>query len=266
MGYDHERLRILVGNSGLPPGAGEMMQLLNRGHITTDDFQRGVAESNLRNEWGPALEQLAQYVLTPVEYANLHLRGWITNAQMVAGGKLHGVTASDMQLLFEGQGRPITLHQIVTGEARGGSFNGSVANLPPEYLTAAQQSSIRPEWFNLDYANRYTYPGAFFFRLLIQSGQLTATQGEQAFLELGWDPKWAKLISQALAGKGAAADPHIAKAQTQLWTQIHKSYAQKQTIDVVRADTELTTLISSQAVRKTITDLWTQERALATLG
>jgi hypothetical protein len=63
-GFDAERLRVLVGNSGLPLSLFEMLQLLNRGKVTADDVRRSIAQSNLRNEYMEAGLELRRQLPT----------------------------------------------------------------------------------------------------------------------------------------------------------------------------------------------------------
>lgn len=203
-GIDHERLRILVGNAGLPPGIMEGLSLLNRGEITADDFSRLVGESNMRNEWGQVLLALRRMILTPHEYAELRVRGWIDDAAMYAGGALHGMEEADQHLLYEMTGRPIPVHQVTTGEARGGAYDGPTDAIPEAYLRSLEEGNLRPEWYALAYANRYTLPSAFVLRQLLTDGTLTAAEGEAYMLQLGWPPTLAKQVAAAYGGGGGA--------------------------------------------------------------
>lgn len=209
-GLDHERLRILVGNAGLPPGVMEGLSLLNRGKITEDDFSRLVGESNMRNEWADALLALRRQLLTPHEYAELRVRGWIDDQAMLDGAALHGMTEADTRLLFEVLGRPIPVHQVTTGEARGGTYDGDTAEIPEAYLRSLEQGSQRPEWYSLSYHNRFTLPSAFVIRALQEAGAIDGARAEQLYLWSGWPPALAQQVAQAYAhGAGGTT-----KAQT----------------------------------------------------
>src|SRR5262249_217730 len=122
-------------------------------------------------------------------------------------------------------GRSIPVHQITTGEARGGKFKGPSDTIPQEYLQSLQRGNLRPEYYNLAYANRYTYPSFFAVRGLIQGGVLTADEGYQILPEMGWKPDLARKTADFYGVPAAAAgDKHLAKAQVQLWTATHRAY------------------------------------------
>lgn len=204
-GLSHERLRILVGNAGLPPGAVQMLELLNRGGITEADFLRGVGESNLRNEWGQALLGLRRRILTPHEYVEARVRAWIDDAAMHAGAALSGMEAADTDLLFKIQGRPLSWHQVFIGERRGGKYEGDTSAIDAPFLKALEESNIRPEWYSLAWAQRYSYPSAFVLRQLTTSGELTTAEVEQILLYEGWEPGLAKKVSARWGGSVAGA-------------------------------------------------------------
>jgi len=224
-GIDPERARVLIGDTGLPLSLGEMLQLLNRGVVTEDDVKRAVAESNLRNEYMDVAVALRRRLLTPHEYEEAALRGIISDAEADAGAALSGMEPDDARLLFQIMGRPLVVHQITTGLARGGEYGGTYDDVPEPYRDAIRRSNIRPEYARLAYANRYSYPSAFVLRSLAQAGELGDEQAvEQILLEIGWPPALAAKVAPSWVGGGGATDPHVGKAQTQLWTRLHSSY------------------------------------------
>jgi hypothetical protein len=261
-GIDAERLRVMVGNAGLPPGAGEMLQLLNRGEITTDDFLRGIGESNMRNEWGAALLNLRRRLLTPHEYQEAALRGVLTNAEADAGSALSGLEPQDAKTLFDLLGRPLPVHAITTGLERGGTYGGSYDTVPEPYRDAIRRSSIRPEYAHLAYANRYSYPSAFVIRSLATSGALTPAETHQTLLDIGWPPDFAQKVADAWHGGTAGkADPHVTKAGNQLWTAVHKAYVDGETNEA-EAATDLTALGVAVDAQPAVIALWDHERAV----
>lgn len=225
-GFDKERLSVLVGTMGRPMPVNEAARAVFRTIIERVDFDRAIAEGDIRNEWRDALFDVAREILSATQYAESHLRGYTPDIEtMFANMAKHGMSREDAELLFLNQGRPLALHQITTGLARGGSYNGPTDQIPQVYLDAVRQSNVKPPYYNLDYANRYSYPSAFFFRLLATTGAIDQAEAEQAFLELGWSPKWAKLVAQSLAPKvKTSVDPLVKSALTKFVTALHKAY------------------------------------------
>lgn len=261
-GIDHERLRILIANTGLPLALGEMLRLLNLGEATEDDVRVAVAESNIRNEYMDAALALRRRLLTPHEYAELALRGWITPSDMHSGAALSGMEPADADLLFKVLGRPIVVHQIVTGLARGGKYGGDYEGVPEPFQTALRQSNVRPEWGNLAYANRYTLPSVFVLRALLQADVITTAQGEQYFLDLGLPPELAKQIAEHYGGGAATtADKHVTRAETSLFTALHKSFVAEES-DAAAVAPGLAALGVPTAAQTQVLALWQHERDL----
>lgn len=202
-GVDHERLRIMVGNAGLPPGIIQGLELLNRGAITEDDFSRLVGESNMRQEWGNVLLELRRRLLTPHEYAELQIRGQLSAAERDAGAALSGMTKGDAELLYRMLGRAGTPHAVTTGLARGGKYPGSYANVPEPWRTAIERSNTIEEMAELAYANRYSYPSGF--QIKAEAPTIGHDATKQLLLEVGWSPKWAEFFAAQWAGGSVTA-------------------------------------------------------------
>lgn len=261
-GIDRDRLFVETALVGLPLALVQAAQAYFRGIITLDDFKRAVAEGNTRNEWGDAALAVSRQILTSGQYAELELRGFLNQNQRRTKTDQHGMTHADSDLLYDLLGRSINVHAITTGLARGGTFNGPTGAIPAEYLQSLQRGNLRPEYYNLAYANRYTYPSAFVVRSLLTDGAISEAQGEQIFLDIGWTPQLAKTVATHYAVTvGKTTDPHVGKAQTQLWNTTHKSYVGEM-ISPQQAQTALTAAGVAPAAVQPVLNLWSEERAL----
>ena len=261
-GIDPERARVLVADTGLPLSLGEMLQLYNRGEVTATDVKVSIAESNVRNEYMDVALNLARRLLTPHEYAEAELRGQVADGSV--GAALSGLDPADYKILFGILGRPLNIHQVTTGLARGGRYNANATDYSAvpagPYRDAIRRSAIRPEYAELDYANRYTYPSGF--QIKSEAADLGEAQTEQLLLEVGWDPKWAKLFATKWSGgAGPTADKHVAKAQTQLWSATHKGYLTGELSDASATSAlEAAGVVAASA--PAVLALWRQERDL----
>lgn len=176
-GIDKGRLEVLARIVGLPPGPGELLDMLNRGIIDPPDFYRGIAEGNTRNEWAPFLEQLRHFKLSPTEYASARLRGWIDTETMNEGGALTGASPAQMDLLFKNRGRPATPHQMWLAIRRSDATRA-------DFDRAIVQSDIRPEYAPWLWSIRYSYPSLFQLRNATEAGDIT---GPRARVILGYE-------------------------------------------------------------------------------
>jgi hypothetical protein len=125
-----------------------------------------------------------------------------------------------------------------------------------------QRGNLRPEYYSLAYANRYSYPSAFVVRSLLTDGAITQAEGEQIFLDVGWRPDLAKKVAEHYAPVVAtSADPHVTKAAGQLWTTTHSSYKAEE-IDDATATAALGRVGVDAAAIPDVLSLWAEERSL----
>jgi hypothetical protein len=238
-GVDNERAEILYQTTGNPPGPETLMDMWNRSIIGAGKFHDGILQGNIRPEWEDELALLRHRLLTPAEIVNQHLRGWRSYTWMEERLADHGFDAADAKDLFEGQGRPISFHQVFIGERRGGVYNGPTGAIDDAFLKSLQESNIRPEWYNLAWAQRHSYPSAFVLRALVQSGDLSELEGYNILLRIGWPEALAKTVAARWAGAGAdgagAVSARVKTAVTSAITEIRAAYLVEQaTADQVR--------------------------------
>lgn len=196
-GIDPDRLKVLAELSGNPPGPMELLELWRRGDITETAVERGIREGRIKTKWTGALKRLRWQLIPTAALVNLRLRGWIEDAEYHDRMTLHGFHPETADDMFHAIGRPATTHQIVVGIRRGGVYGAPLSDTPQPFRDAIIRSDIRPEWANILYHGRETYPSAFVVRQLVQSGALTAAEGADTLYKAGW-PR--ELADQAAAG------------------------------------------------------------------
>ncbi len=263
-GIDPERARVLIADTGLPLSLGQMLQLLNRGKVTETDVQVAIAESNTRNEYMNVALDLRRHLLTPHEYAEAELRGVKTTAEAKAGAALSGLEGDDYDTLYANLGRPLNLHAITTGTARGGVYGGTYDDVPAgPYRDAIRRSAVRPEYASLDYANRYSYPSPFVLRSIAQAGDLgNEADIAQTLSEIAWPPTLIAKVAPKWAQAIDVTDPHVKKAQGHLWTESHKAYV-KDGLSVAQVTPAFVALGIAPAAQLEIIALWDLEKQLA---
>jgi hypothetical protein len=249
---------------GLPASPDLAARMHYRGLINEPAFYQALKEGNTRAEWGPFLLDGFRQIPTAHEGIEGHLRGWETEAEMYARTAAHGMSQADTDLLYKISGRPVTVHEVVLGLARGAVYPSTYEDVPEPYRKAIQESNIRPEWASIHYHSRFTYPSAFVLRSLAQAGDLGNAQAvEQILLELGWKPSLAAQVSAKWVPIAAVAlDPHVKKAQGTLFTEAHKAYV-KNGIDVPQLAPAFTALGIAADAQAEIVALWDLEKQLA---
>jgi hypothetical protein len=261
-GFDRDRLGVLVGLQGLPMGPHEAAQAFFRGIITHGDYIAAFNESNNRNEWAKALLEQSRQIPTARDFFENALRGYHDFAWAVDQARRHGMSEADATVIYQNQGRPMNVRQITQALARGGKFNPEPGEIKDPYDAAIVEGNLKPAYYDLAKANRYTLPSPFVMKSLTQAGTWDAAKAEKRLLEAGWIPEdAAEAAADWAGGTASGADAHVGKAQTQLWTTLHRSYiageSTKTAARPVLASLGLTTAAQDQVLA-----LWDAERAL----
>lgn len=263
-GYDADRLFVLTAIAGRPMSPEGAAAAVFKAILERVDFDRAIAEGDVRNEWADAIFENARPIPHPLDYVQAHLRGWTDLPGMHTGAQRSGMADADTDLLFLIHGRPPSWHQVWIGLQRGGVYDGPIDIIDPAFLKALRESDLRPEWYNLLWHSRYNYPSPFVLRQLTQSGAITLADAEQVLKFEGYEPTFAAKIATAWAGGSAATtatDAHVKKAQTSLYTAAHSSYVKRES-DAAAVRPVLTTLGVPAAAQADVLALWDAERAL----
>jgi Arc/MetJ family transcription regulator len=261
-GVTSERADLLFEVSGLPPGVEAAQAALNRGLIDDATFAQIVREGHTKTKYTALLTALRHPVLSATTYATLRLKGWKTQAESDDGGALSGYTSAQMEDLFLSMGRPAAPGQMATAAARGIDGPDGVPMNEAQFLKGIRESDIRPEWGPMLWGSRFLYPPLFQLTRLVQGGAIDADTAARWARFDRYPPEVVTAMhdywTQPTAPK---ADTHLGKAQTQLWTTVHRSYVADETSDADAAKT-LTTLGVPGATQTEVLKLWKAERAL----
>jgi len=284
IGYDADALELFIARSGLSMAPGMAANGLFRSdaaaviatlpdipgvapftgkpYINADDFSLAISEGDLRTEWGDAVREVSRQILTAGEYAELELRGYIDKPTRRALTQQHGMRDFDSDLLYDVQGRGMSLHSAFIANRRGGVFDGPTDQIPDWAIWQLQRGNLRPEVYNMEWSQRETLPSAFVVRSLLTDGAIPESEGETLFLHMGWPEGLAATVANHYAGSsGTTADKHEAKAQTQLWTTTHKAYIDHNISDAT-ATAALTAAGVAAAAIPTVLQTWQAERDL----
>lgn len=261
-GLTSDRADILYELSGNPPGPETAQAAANRGLINRATFDQIIREGRTKTKYTDLEWALRQPILRATDYRTLYLKGWITEAEMNAGGALSGYTPEQMHLLYLESGRPAAPGQMATAAARGIDGPDGRPMDEAQFLKGIKESDIRPEWGPMLWDSRFTYPPLFQINRLRQADAIdTATAVEWARKDRLAPEVVTALEAYWNQGTSAGADSHIGKAQTQLWGTLHRSYlADESPIEV--AQETLTVLGLSPDTQTAVLDLWNRERAL----
>jgi hypothetical protein len=267
-GWDAERLAMMIARSGLAMAPVMAAQANFRGILTDNDYLLTIARGDLFPAYAHPVLEVSRQIPTVGEAVQYQLRGFTDAAGRRALTDLHGMTHPHSDVLYDVAGRAPSDRQVYVGLARGAKYPATYADVPSPFREAIERSDIRPEFADIVYANRYSLPSAFVVRTLLTDGAISPARGQSIFEHSGWPTDLATLVADhygAKAGGGAVADPHVTKAENQLWTAQHSSYVKDRSDDAFATATLTELGVASTAI-PTVLRLWQRERAIVKAG
>jgi hypothetical protein len=261
-GIDRERLRIMVGEIGLPMSLQSAASAVFRNIIERADFNRAVLEGDTRPEWADAIFEQARQIPTARDFFENALRGYHTFDWALGQAKRHGMSEADATVIYQNQGRPMNIRQITQALSRGADFHPEPGELKDPYEASVVEGNIKPAYYELAKALKYTLPSPFVMRQLTASGVWSEAKAAKRLKDSGWIPQDADEAAAAWAkGTGTTQDTHIAKAQTQLWSTLHRTYLASDA-DEATARQKLAQLGVPTNAHDAIITLWNHEKEL----
>jgi hypothetical protein len=118
-GIDSERLRIMVGEIGLPMAAGEAAEAYFRGIITESDYNAAISEGDTRPEWAAAILEHAREIPTAGQFVAGYVRSLYDVKTFHAEAARHGMSTGDADLLFAITRQIPSVADYINAELRG---------------------------------------------------------------------------------------------------------------------------------------------------
>jgi len=131
-----------------------------------------------------------------------------------------------------------------------------------QFLKAIAQSDIRPEYGPTLWDARFLYPSLFQLSRLVTAGAITADVAADWATKDRYPPEVVDVLRAFWrGGTTASTDAHVGKAQTQLWTTLHRSYIAGESTKTA-ARPVLASLGMNTAAQDAVLALWDTERGL----
>jgi hypothetical protein len=151
---------------------------------------------------------------------------------------------------------------MATAAARGIDGPDGVPMNREQFLKGIAESDIRPEWGPMLWESRFLYPPLFQLTRLVQGGAISADTAAEWARKDRYPPEVVTALHSYWTQTGTSgADPHVARAETQLWSALHRSFVARET-NVTQARANMTTLGIPRDDQTTILNLWQAERDL----
>jgi hypothetical protein len=259
-----DRLFVLTAIAGRPMAPEEAAQAVFRGIIDKADYDRAIAEGDIRSEYRDAIFDYSRQISTAHDAVENYLRGYSAQQDMYDRAARHGMSVDDVNIIFENAGRPLALHQITTGLARGASFNPETNEQRDPYQASVRESNIKPSYYDLAIANRYSYPALFQLNALVKANAISADTARDWAYKEGYAPEVLDSLHAFWAGEQAGSSGAGGTKPKQFtYSQIHQAWRHGVLSDA-QASSELSTLGYSDAHVAVLLATWKATTAAGT--
>lgn len=197
--------------AGLPPGIGESIELLRRGHIDESRFRTIVAEGHTKTKYTDDLLHLKRQPLSASIAAEALVRERITKAKALEIAKENGLDPDDFMLYSNMLRRPIATGQAQEAVNRELVGPRDSAQSRAFFHEVIARSDVSTEFADILYGLRIHYPSLFQMRALITNGSVTDEYAKDVLLKQGYDATLAEGIVAAAHSEKKAKTKDLAQ-------------------------------------------------------
>lgn len=172
--------KILVENTGEPPGLEQLLEAYRRDIIPQARLQRGIRQSRVRDEWIDVVERLRFTRASPSDALRGVVQAHITSEQGKAIALEGGLDPRDWQWLLETEGNPVAPIEAISLWRRGKMSQAQVEQAIREGRT---KNKYIPALLNLKRA----LPSLYQIKQLLASGSISEAEGSRILHELGYE-------------------------------------------------------------------------------
>lgn len=144
-GFDPASFKILVDNTGEPPGLMQLLEGYRRGFIDKVTLERGILESRYRNEWIPLLEQLRYAPMSVSDAVNAANQNQLDVTKARSYADQNGLQPGDFDILLSTAGEPLSRTEMEQLYNRGLVTEDQVKQ-------ALRESRLKNKYNNLAFA------------------------------------------------------------------------------------------------------------------
>lgn len=152
-GFDSWRVDAIAESILTAPGLAQILELLNRGEISTGDAEQMLERLLVKPEYRSRLLSLRENLLPPALLADAVLRGWLTQEEGAAEAGRQGISAARFQTMVDDTGEPPGLMQLLEAYRRGFIDKARLVH-------GIRESRVRDEWADVVEKLRYQPPSA----------------------------------------------------------------------------------------------------------
>lgn len=204
-GVSPEDFRLLVAQTGAPPGTQEMLDAYRRGIINKATLEHGIRQGRLRDEWIPMIEALRFAPMSVADTVQAVVQGHISDAEGRKIAETNGLEAAHWPIMIETAGEPASRTEMVELWRRGLATREQVEQ-------AIRESRVRDKYIPQLTLLRRRLPPERTVASMLSHGSLTHNEAVHLLLELGYDQSIANAYIRQGTASRTTHERHLARA------------------------------------------------------
>lgn len=200
-GVTAEDFATLVANTGEPLGLQSLAEALRRGFIDEPTFLRGVAQSRVRNEWGPVALALRYEPMSTADAVTGVVQNHLSAAAAATIADQNGLAPGQVVTLIENAGEPLSRTELEQLYNRGEIDQATVEQ-------GLRESRLKDKYVPDAFALHVRLPEPRQVVAMVSHGVLTHDQAAALLVQYGFSAEVAgQLIAEGTATRlGAHKD------------------------------------------------------------
>jgi hypothetical protein len=204
-GLEPEQYKVLTSAAGDPLSYTDMMRLWRYGKATEDDVRAALKRGRLKDDYIDFALALKDSPMSIPDAIEASVQGYLPVESARDIAVMNGLRPQDFDPLQLSAGDPLSKTEMLTLYRRGKVTKEQVEN-------ALRQSRLKDSYIDLALELQVQLPQLYEVRALLASGGLSAEQGTQILLELGYQEQYVKpIVSNAI---GETTGAHKALTET----------------------------------------------------
>lgn len=187
-GINQSRFAIMVDNTGEPPGLMQLAEAYRRGIIDAAQFETGVRQSRVRDEWTATLLALRYQPVAPGEVLAGAVQGHLDPADAAQRLSFAGIDPANYDWLYATHGRPPGIMEMLHLLNRGVVTEDVVTQ-------AIRESDIKNKYIPALLEMRRQLMPQRTIVSAIRQGVITAEEGIQRLLMIGYNAEDAAVLA-----------------------------------------------------------------------
>lgn len=198
-GVDADDFKVIIDNTGEPPGPEQLLEANRRGFIDKARLVRGILQSRIRNEWVDVIESLAFTPMSTSDAVNAVIQNHLTQDQGEKIASQNGLENGAFSTLVETAGAPLSRTEMEQLYNRGLVTEAQVNQ-------ALNESRLKPKYNKLAFElhTRLLDPSAL--GEMVVWGVMTHADAVAETVKLGYDEVSAGRIVSAAVNRKLQTD------------------------------------------------------------